>query len=525
MLLKFTVLLAAVTFCSADIWFPYQRKEGPSLRSFSRNSVSLSRREDLTDSGGMMFDSDEKGSSWENHVDKIIAKGILKMTLDIDKALRSETKAEDANVLFSPVSIASALALVLLGSGGRTFQETASVMGVASGVEIASRPQLIHAQFGRLLDKFSYAHLLSRSNLPAAAGIKGYDGLELTAASGVFVQDGLTVAPTFKRVASSAYHSDVISVDFQKGGEGPSKLINGWVSDRTQGHIRDILPWKVAPAWTRVIFATALYFNGAWKLPFPEEGTSPRPFYLGALPKYVNGFVIKPSNPKPGDIIQVPMMSNLGEFPYLDKPELGFRAFGLPYGLNDSTAPVATMYFVVPNPDGNTGVSGLRGLLKRLKYTDLESIVSEAKTRPLIVSVPKMKLSSSSSLRQAISSLGLPSLFDPVTANLSGIFEESISSRSIRPSNFQRGRNTQSRKTAERTQEIGPLFADDIRHRVELELSELGTVAAAATSVALSRDGGTHITIRADRPFLFFVHHVPSGLVLFWGSITQPPVA
>ncbi|XP_046400210.1 serine protease inhibitor 28Dc-like [Ischnura elegans] len=522
-----TVLLTALTLSSADIWFPNYRQSAPFARSLARNSVSPSRRDVSSASGDMMFATEEKNTAWQNHVDKIISKGILKMSLDIEQKLRAESGPNE-NVLFSPVSIASALALVLLGSGGRTFQETARVMGVATGVEIASQPHLIHSQFGRLLDKFSYAHLISRSNIPVAeAAKKAYDGLELTAASGVFVQDGFTVAPTFRRVATSAYHSDVVSVDFIEGGEGPSKLINGWVSDRTQGHIRDILPWRIAPAWTRVIFATALYFNGAWKIPFPVEGTAPRPFYLGSLPKYVNGFVVKPSNPKPGDVIQVPMMANIGEFPFLKRPDLGFRAFGLPYGLNDSTSPVATMYFVIPNADGNsTGVSGLRNMLNRLKYTDLEAIVTDSQTRPLIVSVPKMKLSSSTSLKQAVSSLGLPSLFDPATANLSGIFEESVTSRSVSPSNYRRGgSNSSSRKGAQKIRELGPLFADDIRHRVELEVTELGTVAAAATSVALSRDGGTHVTIRADRPFLFFVHHVPSNLILFWGSIVRPPVA
>lgn len=517
-------LFAAGPLCSADMWFPSLRQTDTGVRTLTRNSVgSTSSRRDVAAASlrdGIMFHSAEESSNWEKHVDNVISRGVLRMSLELDMALRKEPGKSDSNVIFSPVSIASALALVLLGSGGRTFEEAARVMGVASGVEIASRPHLIHEQFGRLLDKFSYLHLISRNSLPGNVGNKYFDGLELTAASGVFVQDGIPIAPTFRRVANAAYHSDVVSVDFQKKGEEAQKTINGWVSDRTNGHIKDIVPWRVAPPSTRVIFATALYFKGAWQFPFPEENTMPRSFYLGVYPKYVGGYPVKPENPGQGDSIKVQMMINaLDELPYLERPELGFRALGLPYGLNNTTAPVATMYIVVPDDDGKTGVKSLHNLIKRMKFSDLESITKDAKPRPVIASIPRMKLSSSTSLRTSIASLGLPSLFDPVNANLSGVFEDSVTDKNVRPPGQQASR----RAAKEDKLEIGPLFADDVRHRVELEITEKGTIASAATFVSLSRDGGTYKNFRADKPFLFFVHHAPSGLVLFWGTIVKPP--
>lgn len=65
------------------------------------------------------------------------------------------------------------------------------------------------------------------------------------------------------------------------------------------------------------------------------------------------------------------------------------------------------------------------------------------------------------------------------------------------------------------------LFADEIVHKVEMEVTERGTEAAAATAVILHRDGNQK-RLMADRPFLFFIRHDPTKLILFWGTVNTP---
>lgn len=65
------------------------------------------------------------------------------------------------------------------------------------------------------------------------------------------------------------------------------------------------------------------------------------------------------------------------------------------------------------------------------------------------------------------------------------------------------------------------LFANRVIHKVEMEVTEKGTEAAAATAVLLHRDGNQKRFI-ANRPFLFFIRHDPTKLVLFWGTINAP---
>lgn len=65
------------------------------------------------------------------------------------------------------------------------------------------------------------------------------------------------------------------------------------------------------------------------------------------------------------------------------------------------------------------------------------------------------------------------------------------------------------------------LYADKVLHKVYMDITESGTEAAAATSVSLSRDGG-RVSLRVDVPFLFFIRHEESKMVLFWGSVHHP---
>lgn len=57
--------------------------------------------------------------------------------------------------------------------------------------------------------------------------------------------------------------------------------------------------------------------------------------------------------------------------------------------------------------------------------------------------------------------------------------------------------------------------------QVEVEVTETGTVASAATAITISRDGSNHV-MRFNRPFIFFIQHNPTGLLLFYGTVVRP---
>ncbi|XP_018349730.1 PREDICTED: serpin B4-like [Trachymyrmex septentrionalis] len=65
------------------------------------------------------------------------------------------------------------------------------------------------------------------------------------------------------------------------------------------------------------------------------------------------------------------------------------------------------------------------------------------------------------------------------------------------------------------------LYADEVLHKVEMDVTEKGTEAAATTAVVLRRDGNQKKLV-ANRPFMFFIRHDPTKLILFWGTVNKP---
>lgn len=550
---------------------------------------------------------------WDKHVNDIIVKGLIKFSLDVEREIY-RTKGtslieQQDNIVFSPISIAVALAIVLAGSAGRTFNEVSRVLGLESGVDISRNSEVVHQMFGLLMSQL-------HSNLASS------EGPRLDFATAAFVQDGYPIRREFKTISQDVYGNDVINVDFARNGRSIQQMINSWVKQKTRGKIDGILNDVPSPD-TTLILLSALYFNGEWNQHFLEGATKRKPFF------------IEPDLP-----INVDMMYNGGEFPFYEDKQLGVKIVGLPYKGHQTS-----MYVVLPNAQG---AKALRDFLSQLSVDNIESLINNMKNETCILGLPKMKLSSTLSLKSTLNSLGLTSLFNPALADLSLISqgangrqptptgptettlqmqqfqtndgitfnsrngeEDKRPNRVLRTNYFEyedrsrgytvqqwatgfsinrsrRPRNSEisgARKTEEsrdsykvegseageakvinleankyrfqarqRTRRqsrpinqdflkyikdrnfpsyglddlrnsanlVNPhIFASDVLHKVEIDITETGTEAAAVTGVILER-GGNQKRLVANRPFLFFIRHDTTGLILFWGTVNAP---
>jgi serpin B len=63
-------------------------------------------------------------------------------------------------------------------------------------------------------------------------------------------------------------------------------------------------------------------------------------------------------------------------------------------------------------------------------------------------------------------------------------------------------------------------FINDILHKVEIIIDEIGTIASAATTVIISRGGQPPFNV--NRPFIYFIHHVESDTIIFWSTVYKP---
>jgi serpin B len=72
------------------------------------------------------------------------------------------------------------------------------------------------------------------------------------------------------------------------------------------------------------------------------------------------------------------------------------------------------------------------------------------------------------------------------------------------------------------------LYISQIFHKTFIAVDEKGTEAAAATAVAMLAGTALRspppppVEVKIDRPFVYTIQHVPSGVCLFLGRVTDP---
>ena len=72
------------------------------------------------------------------------------------------------------------------------------------------------------------------------------------------------------------------------------------------------------------------------------------------------------------------------------------------------------------------------------------------------------------------------------------------------------------------------LYISQVFHKTFIAVDEKGTEAAAATAVAMMAATALRspppppTEVKVDRPFLYAIQHVPSGVCLFLGRVTDP---
>jgi serine protease inhibitor len=169
----------------------------------------------------------------------------------------------------------------------------------------------------------------------------------------------------------------------------------------------------------------------------------------------------------------------------------GFTVVSLLYAGDD-------LQFVVVLPDE---VNGLRELESKLSGDVLASCAKLQK-EDVDLHLPKFKLEPPTiTLAKRLEMLGMKTAFNQPKGS----------------ANFD--------KVAPRTPE-DYLYISQIFHKTFIAVDEKGTEAAAATAVGHVKLGGlpppTTTEVKVDRPFVYAIQHVPSGVCLFLGRVTDP---
>lgn len=123
--------------------------------------------------------------------------------------------------------------------------------------------------------------------------------------------------------------------------------------------------------------------------------------------------------------VRVEMMGTGGSFPYYDAKEFDCRIIGLPYKES-----LTTMYVIVPN---NSNRLRLRQMQEYLTPEKIDDMISKMEWKTAIVLLPKMHFTNQIDLRRVLQKMGLNSIFDRSTSDLSLISNGQEAGSSYQP--------------------------------------------------------------------------------------------
>jgi serpin B len=357
------------------------------------------------------------------------------------------------NLVFSPASIALALAMVRPGARGQTATEMDKVLH-SFGTDAQA------GEIVALLRSLDSASVCGGTQLVATPNPSG-PTCELSVANAAFAQSGWPMEQSYLDALSSRFGAGVNLLDYAADPEAARLAVNGWISDKTRGRINDAMPKGEPDKSTRLILANAIYLKAAWANRFLVYATAAHDF-------------TRPD----GSIVSIPTMAAVPRIGYAS--DAGWRAIDLPYQGSLS------MTVVVP--------TDMSSFVASLDAQKVAGIVDQEQKGYVDLTLPRFSTGLHIDLARTLSAMGMPLLFDPDKADLSGI--------DGRPD----------------------LFAGDVIHAANIDVDEDGTRAAAATIVEIEISGvpTPAVTFHVDRPFLYFIRDTRSGAILFMGRIDDP---
>jgi len=423
---------------------------------------------------------------------KKAAASINAFGLDLLRAMLADgTLKPDENAVFSPTSIALALAMARAGAKGETASQMDAVLHATGWDEL-----------GRGLNALDQALASRNATWQESEYSEAEDGevevareLTVRIANAAFAQRGWAIVHSYLDAIASTFGGGLRLVDYQADPEAARKAINAWVSDQTMERIPELLKRGIVQRDNRLWLVNAIYLKANWATEFEKSATKSLPFTR-----------------LDGSRVQVPTMSQQATIPYASGT--GWKATELRYRGADGTDPLA-MTLILPDDlasfEKKLTASGLRGIVGKLETADdhLDDQVACEGTEPrcchhpydVKVFLPRFGIETGGiDLVGVLASMGMD-LATGGGADFSGITSPS------------------------------ELYIGAVIHQANIDVDEKGTEAAAATAVGMFTTGGCGssqplkvITLRLDRPFLFVLRDVETGAVLFMGRVVDPSV-
>ncbi|XP_027766959.1 serpin B6-like, partial [Empidonax traillii] len=183
---------------------------------------------------------------------------------------------------------------------------------------------------------------------------------------------------SFIESSQKSYHAGLEPTDFIHAWEDSRKQINGWVEERTEGKIQNLLAEGILDSLTRLVLVNAIYFKGNWEKQFNKERTTEMPFQINKLereltyeklkawisPAVMNSMEVRVSLPRfklEEDYDLKPILSSMGMPDAFDLGKADFS--GISSGNELVLSEVVHKSFVEVNEEGTEAAAATAGLV------------------------------------------------------------------------------------------------------------------------------------------------------------------
>lgn len=273
----------------------------------------------------------------------------------------------------------------------------------------------------------------------------------------------------FKRI-EKYYRGKATNLDFKIDAESSRVTINDWVEGQTNNKIIDLVPPDGINYLTRLVITNAVYFKGKWVKQFNVDYTRDEEFRVNSK-----------------NIIKVPMMRRTDEDAIFRYARNGIlQILEMPYSGEE-----LSMLIILPQ---NENMKNLESILNAENLSAWKKVMKKQRVK---IFIPRFKFENKLSMKNTLINMGMQLAFSK-DADLSGMTGKK------------------------------DLRIDQVIHQAFVEVNEEGTEAVAATSVTVSYKESfiperPFIPIfRADHPFIFIIHQIDTGNILFMGRVSDP---
>jgi serpin B len=287
--------------------------------------------------------------------------------------------------------------------------------------------------------------------------------VDFSIANSIWYRQGFEVLSDFIQTNERYFDAAVREVSFSD--PATLDLINGWIEEKTNNKIQDMLDF--IPGNAIMYLINAIYFNATWKYEFDKSENYHGDFQLDD-----------------GNIQEVEYMRISGNFQYSSNED--FTAVELPYG--DSAFSMVVML-----PSYTNSMADLVSVLDMAKW---DLWFESSRFTGVQIDLPKFKYEFKSLLNGPLTELGLDEAFTP-EADFSRITPDT------------------------------DIWISRVIHQTFIDVQEEGTEAAAATIVEMverssAGGAGSPIPFKADRPFLYLIKENSTGAIVFMGKVGKP---